>query len=123
MHKSKWTPFPQEKKITVSLSALGLPLIVLPPLHGAFSQAGANYPKQSGEKKGSAGTNNSHFTASVRFPEITLNYFLNLDAQLILPQMSAKAPQRVAWLFFLTHLYFFLTSQVWTQSLKWEAAV
>lgn len=53
MHESKLTPSPWEKKkkkITVSLSVLGLCLIVLPPFHGAFMQAGANYPKQEKKK-------------------------------------------------------------------------
>lgn len=56
MHESELTLSPWEKrKITMSLSALGLLLIVLSPFHGAFMQAGDTYPEQRG-KKGSADT-------------------------------------------------------------------
>lgn len=42
----------------------------------------------------------SHFLAPIPFPEITLNYILNLDARLIPPQAPAKAPQGMASLIF-----------------------
>lgn len=90
-------------------------------------QAGADEPKQREEKKAPQGPatweQRSHFPASTQFPEITVNYILNLDARLIPPQSPAEAPQCVAQLIFLTSLsFFFLTSQVLTQSLEWEAA-